>query len=105
MARNHNGQMALYEVLNKERFNASQKKELARIGQAKTEKAMPVTIRLNSRKTPSLKNRYGKKPSMFGFNGGRIETYVPYPIAITIVMGLALIFIIIFQAGHFFGKT
>jgi hypothetical protein len=107
MARNHNGQMALYEVLNKEKFSASQKKELARIEQAKAEKLKPVTITPQSAaggKNTEADKSVWKKPGLFGFNGGKIETYVPYPIAITIAMGIVLILIIVFQAGHFFGK-
>jgi hypothetical protein len=104
MAKNHNGQMALYEVLNKERFSASQKKELARINQAKAENTRPVTIPPQEPKKTEAKKSLWKKPGLFGLNGGKIETYVPYPIAITIVMGLVLILIIVFQAGHFFGK-
>jgi hypothetical protein len=111
MARNHNGQMALYEVVNREKFTTAQKKELARVAQAKAEKAMPVTIAPQQPNAPPPKTAsakqstvWKKKPSMFGLVGGKIETYVPYPIAVTIVMGLALLLVIVFQVGHFFGK-
>jgi hypothetical protein len=105
MARNHNGQMALYEVVNRDRFSTAQKKELARVAQAKTEKAVPITIPPQQTKTAEPKKTvWNKKPNMFGFGGGRIETYVPYSVAVTILMGLALLLAITFKIGHFTGK-
>jgi hypothetical protein len=105
MARNHNGQMALYEVLNKERFNAAQKKELARVTQGKAQKAQPIAILPQQPKNADTKQTaWTKKSSMFRLNSGKIEAFMPYPIAVTVVMALALLLVIAFQVGQALGK-
>jgi hypothetical protein len=111
MARNHVGHMALYEAVNKERFNAAQKKELSRLTQGTTEPAQsvspikPVTIPPQQPKNTDVKQTvWAKKPKLFGINNGRIEFLLPYPIAITIVMALALLLIGSFRIGQAVGK-
>lgn len=104
--------MALYEVVNKERFNAAQKKELARLSNGTPEPAQPVQpikpVSIppqQSKKSDAAQNVWMKKPSMFSFNNGRVEVFIPYPIAITIVMGLALLLVVSFRIGQGFGKS
>jgi hypothetical protein len=111
MAKNHSGQMALYEVVNKERFKAAQKKELSRLVPDKPEKvqpaapAQPVTIAPQQPKNAETKQTvWTKKSRIFDFGKGRIEAFVPYPIAVTVVMGLALLLLVVFRVGQGFGK-
>ena len=108
MARNHSGQMALYEALNKEKFRTAQKKELSRVAQIKSEKALPmqpVTIPPQQPKNADIKQTvWVKKTGMFGFNSGKVEAILPYPIAVTVVMGFLLLLIIAYQFGHVLGK-
>lgn len=103
--------MALYEVVNKERFKAAQKKELSRLVPDKPEKAQPiaaaqpVTIAPQQPKNAEAKQAiWAKKTRIFDFDKGRIEVFVPYPIAITVVMGLALLLLLVFRVGQGVGK-
>ena len=112
MARNHAGQMALYEAVNKERFKAAQKKELSRLTTDQAEKiesaphVQPVMILPQQPKNADAKQTvWTKKPKVFGFNGGRIELFLPYPIAITVVMGLVLLLVGAFRLGQWAGKS
>jgi hypothetical protein len=112
MARNHVGHMALYEAVNKERFNAAQKKELSRLTQSTPEPVQsvqpikPVTIPPQQSKNADVKQTvWTKKPKIFGLNNGRIEFFLPYPIAITIVMALVLLLVGSFRIGQTVGKN
>ncbi|MDO8302794.1 MAG: hypothetical protein Q7T18_06110 [Sedimentisphaerales bacterium] len=111
MARNHSGQMALYEAVNKERFKAAQKKELSRLvpdEAGKTEPAprtQPVTIPPQQAKTAEVKQAvWTKKPKMFEFVHGRVEAFIPYPIAVTIVMAFLLLLVGSFRTGQWLSK-
>jgi hypothetical protein len=112
MARNHAGQMALYEAVNKERFKAAQKKELSRLVPDQAEKSepvprvQPVTIPPQQPKNADVRQSvWTKKPKIFGFNSGRIELFLPYPIAITAVMALVLLLVGSFRIGQWIGKS
>jgi hypothetical protein len=112
MARNHAGQMALYEAVNKERFKAAQKKELSRVSQDTSETVQPVqpitpvTIPPQQPKNADVKQTvWTKKPKIFGFNSGRVEMFLPYPIAITVVMALVLLLVGSFRFGQWVGKS
>lgn len=112
MARNHAGQMALYEAVNKERFKAAQKKELSRVTPGEPELVQPVqpikpvTILPQQPNNADVKQTvWTKKSKMFGFNSGRIELFLPYPIAITVVMALVLLLVSSFRLGQWVGKS
>jgi hypothetical protein len=113
MARNHSGQMALYEAVNKERFKAAQKKELSRVTHDTSEPAQsvqpikPVAIPPQQPKNTDVKQQtvWTKKTRMFGLNNGRVEAFIPYTIAVTIVMALVLLLIGSFRLGQIIGKS
>jgi hypothetical protein len=111
MAKNHSGQMALYEAVNKERFKAAQKKELSRLTPYQGEntesapRVQPVTIPPQQAKPAEVKQAvWTKKTKMFDFVHGRVEVFMPYPIAITAVMGFLLLLVISFRTGQWLGK-
>jgi hypothetical protein len=103
MARNHSGQMALYEAVNRDRFKAAQKKELARVTEAKTEKVVPVPVIIAPQQPKAAEVKqtvWKKKPGMFGLNNGKVEAYMPYPVAVTVLMALVLLLTIFYKIGH-----
>jgi hypothetical protein len=113
MAKNHPGQMALYEVVNRERFKAAQKKELSRVVvQDKPEKvqpvvpAQPVTIPPQQPKNADVKQTvWTKKPRILCFNNGRVEIVLPYLHAVTVIMALSLLLIGSWRLGRWAGKS
>jgi hypothetical protein len=104
MARNHNGQMALYEVVNKEKFRTAQNAELLRPTQEKAQRSGPVVITPQKKTAESWQSAWTKKPSIFGLNNGKVEVFVPYPIAVTVVMAFVLLLVIAFQFGQAMGR-
>jgi hypothetical protein len=112
MARNHAGQMALYEAVNRERFKAAQKKELSRVVPDQADnvepalRPQPVTIPPQQPKNADVKQSvWTKKPKMFGLNNGRIEIFLPYLHAVTILMVLLFLLVVSYTIGHTVGKN
>ena len=113
MARNHAGQMALYEAVNKERFKAAQKKELSRLVPEQAEKTepaprlQPVTIPQQQSKNADAKQQtvWSKKPKMLSFNNGRVELFLPYLHAVTVLMALVFLMIASWRFGQWSGKS
>jgi hypothetical protein len=99
MARNNMGHMALYEAVNHDKFKAAQDKELERTVALKEAADEPY-----AQPVPQRKNAWLAKPRPFQIHNGTVEAYVPYPIAITVLIALVFVLVVAFALGRWSGK-
>jgi hypothetical protein len=99
MARNNLGHMALYEAVNHDKFKAAQDKELERTVTLKEAADEPY-----AQPAPQRKNAWLAKPRPFQIHNGTVEAYVPYPIAITVLIAFLFVLVVVFALGRWSGK-
>jgi len=135
MARIKTGQMSLYEAVDQARFKAAQGRELDRAvngevphqpGQVfgeklkiepkpapavvKTQSAVPVPPRTVQATAPSSvaspkTNIWVKKPAMLQVHNGRIEAFLPYPVAGIVVLVLLVLLLGFYHVGTTVGRN
>ncbi len=95
MARNRK-KMSPYEVIGKTRSKSSYGKKLPpgkpeRTEQGTVESVLPA---------PGKAIHWPRKPKIVQFNAGRIEISLPYPLAIAVLLGIILLFLVALWIGE-----
>ncbi|RKY24574.1 MAG: hypothetical protein DRP62_03440 [Planctomycetota bacterium] len=103
MARNRK-RKSLYEVISKSQYKVSYDKRLEQLHPESPDKdKLPVTnFDIPASQQPT---QWPTKPRIVQFNTGRIETSMPYPLAIALVMGIVLLVLVVFRLGQNAGLT
>lgn len=98
MARNRR-KMSLYEVIGQKRSKSSFGKALKKLPPEKPDKedptAVKTTVLVSGRAT-----HWPRKPKLVQFNAGRIEISLPYPLAIAVLLGVVLLFLVALWLGE-----
>ena len=93
------GKIALYEVIGKARVKPGEEKsaqplhpdEIAQTATPPQPQAAPVS---------KLDARWPRKPKIAQVNAGRLEFSIPYPIAITVALGIVLLLLASYRFGQ-----
>ena len=103
--------MALYEVMSKARARAN----AARAVEPLQPKKMPEKVKapvvqepvvtVSEAPEPQVATKWRKKPRIVQYNLGRIEFSIPYQLAITVGLGLLLLFLLAFRFGQYSGRA
>ena len=103
MARNRN-KMSLYEVIGQSRSKSGYGKTLKKLRQEKTTRDEPVTAK-TAIPSSGRAVHWPRKPKILQFNAGRIEISLPYPLAIAVLLGIVLLFLLVFRIGEVGGLS
>lgn len=98
MARNR-GKMSLYEVIGQNKSKSGLGKTLKKVTPVKPDKEEPTAVKttvLVSERT----THWPRKPRLLQFNAGRIEISLPYPLAIAVLLGIILLFLVALWLGE-----
>lgn len=89
---------SLYEVIGTTVSKSGHDKTLEQLPPEETVDE-PIAAELTSQ-VPERLVRWPTRPRMVQFNAGRIELSIPYPIAITLLLGVILLVLIAFRLGQ-----
>ena len=98
MARNRK-RKSLYEVIGKSQYKSGYDKRLEQLHPESPDKdKLPITDSdIPAYQQPA---QWPTRPRIVQFNAGRIETSMPYPLAIALVMGIVLLVLVVFRLGQ-----
>lgn len=103
MARNRN-KISLYEVIGQSRSKSSYGKTLKKLRPEKTNRDEPTTAK-TAIPSSGRAMHWPRKPKILQLNAGRIEISLPYPLAIALLLGVVLLFLLVFRIGELGGLS
>lgn len=98
MARNR-GKMSLYEVIGQSKSKSGYGKTLKKITSEKSDSDKQATAESAQLATVRT-THWPRKPRLLQFNAGRIEISLPYPLAIAVLLGIILLFLVALWLGE-----
>lgn len=98
MARNRR-KMSLYEVIGQSRSKSSFGKTLKKLPPEKSDSGEPATAE-SAMPASERATHWPRKPKLVQFNAGRIEISLPYPLAIAVLLGIILLFLVALWLGE-----
>lgn len=98
MARNRR-KMSLYEVIGQSRSKSSFGKALKKLPPEKSDSGEPATAE-SAMPASERATHWPRKPKLVQFNAGRIEISLPYPLAIAVLLGIILLFLVALWLGE-----
>jgi len=98
MARNRR-KMSLYEVIGQSRSKSSFGKALKKLPPEKPDSGEPDTAE-SAMPASGKATHWPRKPKLVQFNAGRIEISLPYPLAIAVLLGIILLFLVALWLGE-----
>lgn len=91
--------ISMYEVMSKGQLKAGLNKTLKKQRPEKTEIEVKVPVEKPMPSTGKVAY-WPRKPKLLQFNAGRVEISLPYPIAIAVVLGIILLFVVALWLGE-----
>ena len=91
--------ISMYEVMSKGQLKAGLNKTLKKQRPEKTE----IEVKIPAEKplpVPGKTAYWRRKPKLVQFNAGRVEISLPYPIAIAVLLGIILLFVVALWLGE-----
>ena len=98
MARNRR-KMSPYEVIGQSRSKSSFDKALKKLPPEKSDSGEPATAE-SAMPASGRATHWPRKPKLVQFNAGRIEISLPYPLAIAVLLGVVLLFLVALWLGE-----
>jgi len=98
MARNRN-KMSLYEVIGQSRSKSSFGKTLKKFTPEKSDRDEPAPAK-TAHSVSGRASYWPRKPKIVQFNAGRIEISLPYPLAISVLLGVVLLVLVALWIGE-----
>ena len=98
MARNRR-KMSPYEVIGQSRSKSSFGKALKKLPPEKSDSGEPATAE-SAMPASERATHWPRKPKLVQFNAGRIEISLPYPLAIAVLLGIILLFLVALWLGE-----
>jgi hypothetical protein len=90
---------ALYEVIGKARLKSSYGKTSEQLHSEKYDKNQADAVD-STQQLPKRMTGWPKRPRMMQFNAGRIEISIPYQLAVALLLGIVLLFLVVFRLGQ-----
>ncbi len=91
--------MSLYEVIGQGRSKSSFGKTLKKLPPEKSDSGEPATAE-SAMPASERATHWPRKPKLVQFNAGKIEISLPYPLAIAVLLGIILLFLVALWLGE-----
>jgi hypothetical protein len=91
--------MSLYEVIGQSKSKSNYGKTLKKVTPEKSDSDKLATAESAQLATVRT-TRWPRKPRLLQFNAGRIEISLPYPLAIAVLLGIILLFLVALWLGE-----
>lgn len=94
------GKKALYEVIAKSRLKSGYSKTLEQQKEEKPGEDQPNLAEDTAASKPDVMRNWPWRPRIVQLNAGRVEFSIPYQLLIALLLGLLLLFLVVFRLGQ-----